>query len=366
MSRSQGKSEPSYLELAHPAPTIVGTGLIALDVVYGLDKSCAPSLYAGGTCGNVLVALSSLGWKAYPIARLRGDPAGAHVRRDLIRWQTDLAFAHLAPNTSTPVVIQRMRADARGQISHSFSLTCPECRSWLPTYVPVRRAAIPQVLEAIAPPEVIFVDRLSAGAVALAEAASIKGSLIFFEPSARTTKALYQRMLAVADVVKYSRESLESVGEFRGRVPAVPLEIETMGRAGLRYRGTMFGAKSKAWRAIPGFSVTELRDSAGAGDWCTVGLLHSLGPGGRRGFQSLSRARVEEAMLLGQALGAWTCMFEGARGGMYRVGQRVFADTIKAILERRALPTVHHMNACGSSGNLFSELCGICAPSGDV
>ena len=65
---------------ASPAkPVVLGTGLVALDVVIADDATTDPILCAGGTCGNVLIALAFLGWDAYPIARLRSDSASKRV-----------------------------------------------------------------------------------------------------------------------------------------------------------------------------------------------------------------------------------------------------------------------------------------------
>jgi len=67
-------------------PIVIGTGLLALDIVFSADDAMAPQFYAGGTCGNVLVILSYLGWKSYPVARLNEDAASGYVVKDLKRW----------------------------------------------------------------------------------------------------------------------------------------------------------------------------------------------------------------------------------------------------------------------------------------
>ena len=48
----------------------VGAGLISLDVLIREGRKIPVSYYVGGTCGNVMMILSYLGWDAYPIARL--------------------------------------------------------------------------------------------------------------------------------------------------------------------------------------------------------------------------------------------------------------------------------------------------------
>ena len=56
--------------------TIVGTGLVALDVVIDDESPQVQRLFAGGTCGNVLTILSFLGWNSFPVARIAKDSAG--------------------------------------------------------------------------------------------------------------------------------------------------------------------------------------------------------------------------------------------------------------------------------------------------
>jgi sugar/nucleoside kinase (ribokinase family) len=79
-------SRKSPFALAEHTPVIVGTGLVALDVVMNTDVHRPPRLWAGGTCGNVLTILRYLGWQAYPVARLNEDPPSKHLLRDLRKW----------------------------------------------------------------------------------------------------------------------------------------------------------------------------------------------------------------------------------------------------------------------------------------
>ena len=45
---------------------IVGAGLISLDVLIWDGQRVPISYYVGGTCGNVMMILSHMGWDAYP------------------------------------------------------------------------------------------------------------------------------------------------------------------------------------------------------------------------------------------------------------------------------------------------------------
>ena len=78
-------------------PTIIGTGLVALDVVLRRTGSSPPRFWAGGTCGNVLAILGFLDWKPVAVARLRPDSAGQRVVEDLKRWNVDMRYACVEP-----------------------------------------------------------------------------------------------------------------------------------------------------------------------------------------------------------------------------------------------------------------------------
>lgn len=58
----------SRFDLDGTRPTVVGTGLVALDVVFNEKQDEPIGRWAGGTCGNVLSILSWLGWSAWPIS----------------------------------------------------------------------------------------------------------------------------------------------------------------------------------------------------------------------------------------------------------------------------------------------------------
>src|SRR5690606_3829410 len=89
------------------APVVMGTGLIALDIILGVNPSLSPIVATGGTCGNVLAILSFLGWNAFPVGRLGRDLASEIVRRDLTSSQVSLELASQEPVASTPIIVQR-------------------------------------------------------------------------------------------------------------------------------------------------------------------------------------------------------------------------------------------------------------------
>jgi sugar/nucleoside kinase (ribokinase family) len=315
------------------APVVIGTGLVALDVVIADSVKKDPILCAGGTCGNVLTALAYLGWNAYPIARLRSDAASKRITEDLSYWGVKLDFVSLSDCGSTPVVVQHIHHNGKGERSHRFSRHCPTCGNWLPWYKAVRATTIPDLATRLPKADVFYFDRTSRGAITLAENARKNGALVVFEPSSGSGPDQLADALATAHVVKVSSDRMSGNEAFRNAAAPVLL-IETLGADGLRYahgRG-----KKRTWKSLPAFKVADLRDAAGAGDWCTAGVISQLCHRGPQGLESASENDVHTALRRGQAMAAWTCHYDGARGGMYTSNRESFEQAVEDILNGKS------------------------------
>ena len=226
---------------------VVGTGLVALDVVVSNGLAHDPLLCAGGTCGNVLIALAYLGCESYPVARLRSDAASKRVTEDLKSWGVKLDFVSIDENGSTPVVIQHIRHSKNGR-THSFSRKCPGCGAWLPWYKAVRASAVPELSPRLPKADVFYFDRTSRGAITLAEHFRNTGAMAVFEPSSESDPKLMEDALSAAHIVKVASDRL-----------AAPYPVE------------------------------RLVDTAGAGDWCTAGIISSLGKLGPKGLEPIPK-----------------------------------------------------------------------------
>jgi hypothetical protein len=110
------------------------------------------------------------------------------------------------------------------------------------------------------------------------------------------------------------------------------LEIRTLGSRGLRYRHRLGRGVSK-WMHLEAMGAPRISDTCGSGDWCTAGLLAILAGNGQAGLRSAGAKDISEALRYGQALAAWNCAFEGARGGMYRVDRTAFDEQINALMK---------------------------------
>lgn len=346
------------LDTRRKNPRAVGTGLIALDVVVGGEDD-RPKLWAGGTCGNVLAILSYLGWDAAPVGRIKNDFASRLIRKDLQTWGVNLKFASLRPHANTPIVVQRIRRDAAGKPYHTFSFNCPGCGARLPQYKPVFSSSITAIGDQLPVGQVFFLDRVSKAGLLLAEAAAKRGAVVFFEPSGVRDPATFRKILSLAHVFKYSHERFRDLNEsISSESPS--LEIETLGSGGLRYRANLPRYKTE-WLHLNAFPTAAFRDASGAGDWCTAGILHVLAQDGLEGLMKSGLARIHRALSLGQALAAWNCQFEGARGGMYCVGKKTFRRDVAKIISGNQLeiPVAEYITK--SARQVFSTLCPNCS-----
>jgi len=321
-------------------PVIIGTGLVALDVVIpnGLNKR--PQLCAGGTCGNVLTAMAFLGWGSYPIARLSEDGASKHVADDLRYWGVNLDFVTFDVDGSTPVVIQHIRNSQSGEPAHSFSRKCPGCGAILPWYKAVRVAEISNLVPRLPKAQVVFFDRTSRGALSLAQQGRDEGAIVFFEPSASSDPNHLEEALSLAHIVKLSSDRL-SGNEAVLTATRPKVIIVTEGSSGLRLRLNTDRKRGVCeWHKMPRIPVETLRDTAGAGDWCTAGIIHMLGAKGASGIDILTLEDLRKAVQVGQAMASWTCSFDGSRGGMYVSSKKEFQKSVCGILNGRTRPVV--------------------------
>lgn len=345
-------------------PCVIGTGLLALDIVVNLDSTAPPRCYAGGTCGNVLMILGYLGWQSRPIGRLAPGLATDRLLADLKHWQISTEYISVEDDGSTPVIVERITRTARGELRHTFSWRCPGCGSHLPGYKPILASTASGLAERLPISQVYFFDRVSRGVLHLAEAASRNGALVVFEPSGVGDPALFREAWSIAHVVKYSHERLRDIADLglkRSEKGGVLLEVETLGGEGIRYRSQIPKGKTNGWRELSAFSPQALQDAAGSGDWCTAGILHKLGRGGLKSFRSTDTERLHDAIRYGQALATWNCGFEGARGGMYRVDKPTFERQVASILSgsSKGVSTISSSDLAVST-RLLDRFCPVC------
>jgi sugar/nucleoside kinase (ribokinase family) len=324
-----GRTEPVT------APLVMGTGLIALDVVVTDDQLAEAQHYTGGSCGNVLLALRYFGFEVAPVARLQNDSAAKLILTELRRLGVDTKFVSIAEDGSTPIIVQTIRSKHGEMPTHSFSWRCPSCGERFPGYKPALATTAEAIASRMPVPQVFFFDRVNRGSLILAGRAAELGALVMFEPSSVGDQAHFQEAWKLAHIVKYSHERLADLPDSLEFGPNLLLQVETLGANGLRYRAKFGKRATSPWKTVEAFKPPTLVDTAGAGDWCSAGLLYRLGRGGAEAFRAVSSGRLEAGLQFGQALAAWNCGYAGARGGMNHGPVDECLDQVERIIAGR-------------------------------
>ena len=330
------------IKIMSAKPKIFGTGLVTLDLIMSPNAESSVQSRAGGTCGNVLTILTYLGWEAFPIARMNDDLASRRVKADMKRWGVRLDFAGCSPTSHTPIIVQEIQPRLDGVPTHRFSWICPRCGEWLPGFRAVTLDAVDIVAPNLQGTAVFFMDRLSPAALKLAARASSEGAVIMFELSSKVDPKLLAEALRLTHIVKYAEQRISEVGSAMPRGSATLVEIQTLGAKGLKYRHR-FNRRASGWIPMQAVPAPRLVDSCGAGDWCTAGLLAKAVSRGQARFIKNGEEAIHRALRYGQALAAWNCGFEGARGGMYAIPWKDFDVQIDGLLHGRSrmpIPTV--------------------------
>lgn len=310
-------------------PICIGAGLVALDVVINGNPKIPLKLYAGGSCGNVLTILSSFQWIVYPVARLKNNNASKQLLSDLNDWKVNTSLITLTPDGSTPIIIQRIKKDKNGNSVHSFQFKNPDNGEWLPSYKPVLGSEVHSITQKSPIPNVFFFDRVNRSSIELAKYYKEKGAVIFFEPSSVSENKQFEECLNIADIIKFSDERIKNYASLYPN-QRVPLEIETLGKEGLRYRFS-HQLLSKKWTTLSSYQISYVVDAAGSGDWVSAGIISKIANTGSKGFYSCKDETIIKALKYGQALGALNCFFDGARGLMYSLTQKQIYTLIKKI-----------------------------------
>ena len=261
---------------------IVGAGLISLDVLIWEGNRIPVSFYVGGTCGNVMMILSHMGWDAYPIARLDGTKDGVRVLDDMKKHRVHTDFIS-TQDGKTPVIVQRNFINKDGVPTHKF-----ESRNNIGRfYLDFKSLTLKQANEVIERidfvPKVFFFDRVSPAILKLASTFKEKGAVIFFEPS-----------------------NINQFKDYKDK-----LFIQTQGAKGLNYR------LSGDWKHLEPVANKKVVDTAGAGDWTAAALINNLFKDKVMfGICDLLESDLETALKEAQKVGAESCSYEGARGMM--------------------------------------------------
>ena len=317
-----------------PLGIVAGAGFIALDILLTSKQDRRLRRRAGGTCGNVLAILSFLGHASVPIARLGTDNAADVIISDLKSTGVNCEHLQRDPSGRTPRVVEFL-PDQPGS-THRFAFTCPMCQRRFP-----RRSEpiFEQGNESIhqIKPALFFFDRSGPITTKLAMEARESGALVMFEPDSFGSNDNFNKALQLSDVVKYSvRRTRQSIEPWLSMADHKPwLVIETMDGEGLRYM-TRRGLNNFIWNHQKPFLVNKPADQAGAGDWCSAGLISRLLT--TTVSERWRDRTVGRALAFGQSLAAASILFQGPRGYLEKSSREMVLRASLSTLRQGRLP----------------------------
>jgi fructokinase len=340
-------------------PRILGTGLVALDlIVEYFDSGRKVSAGGGGTCGNVLSILSRAGWQSSLVGALDNSVWSKILRADLVAAGVATQGLVEADSARPPLIVEHLDRCGEFAGSHWFNFICPLCRSDWSGFPETTDRVVRQAFPAVGGQDVLFVDRLSEVTMDLVRLAKEQGSSIVYEPSVKADRPWISDMLAMADVVKYSDERADALGVSAGDIDAA-LVIVTAGARGSAWR---LGGLDGPWQQQQARPATSVVDTCGAGDWFTAGLLHGLF--GESHPAELNFDQVAFAVEGASALAAWSCGYVGARGALYDADEQTLIRRLAPLQRgprphRAALPPLHRPTIPDAQCREIASICGI-------
>ena len=182
-----------------------------------------------------------------------------------------------------------------------------------------------EIISRLPESDVFYFDRISSSIIEMARHHRKQGALIFFEPSSFSGSERFKDAIELAHIVKHCYNK-NITNEFDD----AQIEVQTMGNKGLQYRTNLWNENRK-WITMKPFSVSNLVDAAGSGDWCSAGIIHSISSRGIDNY--FSKSSFELSLKLGQCFAAINCNFEGARGAMYRLRKREFVEITNLMMQ---------------------------------
>ena len=304
-------------------PRVLTAGYLTLDMIVRNADTRDYWHTAGGTCGNVSVFTSALGADVSILARVGEDQRGQRLLEGLTAAGVDISHIETVARLHTPGIVELVRSTPEG--AHRFTFRCPVCGTKLPKAAVVSKRQAELEVKCIDKFDVFFFDRATSATVRLAEAAREAGLLVMFEPTSIPRTAWAGRAAELSDIVKVSLQSGYNSSKWRLTPgPSKQFIVETLGA-----RGARFLSRSPhgwgSWQEVPAAAQSCIRDTAGAGDWLTAGLITSL----PLQPDALDIDTMRASIGYGQRLSAISLAFDGPSGALTALGAPIIAQVAR-------------------------------------
>ena len=336
-------------------PRLLTAGYVTLDLIVR-DLATKDFWHsAGGTCSNVAIFAAALGADVSLLGRVGKDRRGQQVVTDFSKGGVGVADVENVPALSTPAIVEIIERTPKG--NHRFTHQCPVCGTQLPKQAVVSKRKADIVAQSIDQFDGFFFDRATPATVRLAAAAREANLLVFFEPQSVPRTAMAKQAAELSDIVKISRPT-----NLRGKhwnlnaQASTQFVIETLGASGARFRASSRRGWDE-WCEMPAVPPALIRDTAGAGDWMTAGLLISLLP--QRDVNN--PGLLQTAIKFAQRLSSISIAFNGPQGALTALGASTIEQTANSA---DPIPIPHCVEAhakqqasCPDPSFHYCELC---------
>ncbi len=295
-------------------PRLLTAGYVPLDLIVKDLRNKDFWQSVGGTCGNVSVFASALGVDVTLLTRVGDDQRGQQLVSGISKAGVNVENVEKVTGLCTPAIVEVIHGTPEG--THQFTHVCPACGIRLPKQAVVSKRKADSIAKNIDQFDGFFFDRATLATLTLAEAAREADLFIFFEPQSIPTTAIAKLAAEMSDIVKLSRPASRRGKQWDLNPKAsTRLAIETLGASGTRFRaGSQHGWDR--WVEMPAIPPAFIKDTAGAGDWMTAGLLSSLLT--ERDFSTIEPIRT--AIKFAQRLSSISIAFEGPQGALTALG----------------------------------------------
>lgn len=290
--------------------TIVSTGLICLDAIARDDSYW---LMAGGSALNPLLILHSWGWDCYPVGRIGRGAASNHIISDINQFMMKADFIDRDESVKTPIYVMETKGS-----THIFHKKCPKCSSPFTKISTLTNDMGKQVLGSLPDRiDVCLIERLSLFAVELVKHCLQKNTLVVFEPNRIEEPELLDEILPYVHIIKYSEEKIPllTVLETKLNKHKVNVEIQTLGKSGLRFRTNP--SNDQIWINVPSVNCDHFIDASGAGDWTTSSMLDLLFHTHSIDYAFHNAGVMEHILQKAQTQAAKNCGYPAPRSQMY-------------------------------------------------
>ncbi len=299
---------------------VAGTGFTVLDRVYSDGSLTDETL--GGSCGNVLISLAMLRRNVAPVLALGDDEAGGRLIKEFYHAGATTRFISRRRGVRSPILAQQLDTISA---QHEFSFVCPETHNKLPRYRSIDESELRSALPVLTRCSVFYVDRISESIVEAMIEAKSSGAIVFFEPSKIGRRDLFDRAVAIADILKYATDRFDT--------HIAPLQFEgvkvvTYGADGLEITDSL----SNIW--CPAIPTANVLDTCGAGDMVSVGIINRILSDNAQ-TTPLRAHDLKEGAVAGQRLASANCFYVGARG-LFKARGAAYAKCILDGLEEIA------------------------------